>query len=797
MTEQTYTGADIQVLEGLEAVRKRPGMYIGSTGEKGLHHLVQEVLDNSVDEALAGVCTEINVTIHPDNSVTMTDDGRGIPVDVMEEHGKSAAEVVLTVLHAGGKFGGGGYKGSGGLHGVGISVVNALSETLELEIKRDGFVWTQSYVRGEPQGPLSKGEATKETGTKVSFKPDSEVFDTLEFSWEGLMTRLRETAFLTKGLKIVAVDERGEGASETFQFNGGLVDYVKHINNTKEFLHKKVISIQRATDDGEVEIAMQWNSSYSESIFTYANNVNTQGGGTHLSGFRAALSRTVNSYAREKGFLKEKDENLTGDDVREGLAAVITVKLSEPQYEGQTKDKLGNPHIKGLVETIVNQSLAEFFEENPAEAKQICLKVIQAAQARQAARKARDLTRKKSALENSTLPGKLADCTSNDPSQNELFIVEGDSAGGSAKSARDRYFQAILPLRGKIINVEKARINKVLSNQEIQAIITAIGTGIGDDFSIDDARYHRLVVMTDADVDGAHIRTLILTFLFRQAKALIDAGYVYIAAPPLYLVKYGNQEMYLEKESELEDFLIREYIDGVSVTDSGGTETTWSENRWQRFRRDLKEASGWASTLAADQGRSFSEFIRNHRILFEDFASLDDIRKWIEAQGSDDQPDDLEIIEDQSDADKLTIRSIDKTTADSKRVKLTSEVFSTPVVKGLKRATSKLEGICGRPPFTVSMGKNTINAGTYDELRMAIMELTKEGVKLQRFKGLGEMNPEQLWETTMDPEKRVLHQVSIEQAERADEIFSMLMGDAVEPRRQFIEKHAREARIDA
>ncbi|HVP75482.1 MAG TPA: DNA gyrase subunit B, partial [Gaiellaceae bacterium] len=516
MAKTTYTAKDITVLEGLEPVRLRPGMYIGSTGLRGLHHLLYEAVDNSVDEALAGRNDRIEVTLHPDNSITVQDWGSGIPVDLMKDQGLPALTVVLTKLHAGGKFGGEGYKVSGGLHGVGISVVNALSESLHLEISRDGSVWTQDYARGKPAGPLSAATKTQETGTSITFLPDDEIFDETEFDYSVLAERLRETAFLTRGLKIEIADERAAGQSDTFHYEGGIVDFVKHLNENKDALHRKTVYFDGETKDGYVEVAMQWNSSYQESVFSFANNINTHEGGSHLSGFRSALTRTLNAYARGKGLLKEKDENLTGDDVREGLTAVISVKLGDPQFEGQTKTKLGNPPIEGLVKETVNRKLGEFFEENPGEAKRIAGKAVDAARARHAARKARDLTRRKSALENSTLPGKLADCTVRDPALAELFIVEGDSAGGSAKQGRDRNTQAVLPLRGKIINVEKARIDKVLSNQEIQALITAVGTGVREEFDVKEARYHKVVLMTDADVDGAHIRTLLLTFFYRQ-----------------------------------------------------------------------------------------------------------------------------------------------------------------------------------------------------------------------------------------------------------------------------------------
>src|SRR5688572_8829477 len=544
-------------------------MYIGSTGARGLHHLVYEVVDNSVDEAMAGQADHVTVTLHPDNACTVIDNGRGIPVEMHKKEKKPAAEVVMTTLHAGGKFGdGGGYKVSGGLHGVGVSVVNALSDRLHLEVRRDGHIWTQDYSRGKPTSDFKKGPAAKKSGTKITFLPDLEIFEEIGFDFETLAERLRETAFLTRGLKIDLIDERGSGQEVHFHYKGGIVDFVAHLNANKDALHKKTVFFENETDEGRVEVAMQWNSSYQESIFSFANNINTHEGGSHLSGFRAALTRTLNAYARGKGLLKERDDNLTGDDVREGLTAVISVKLADPQFEGQTKTKLGNPGVEGLVKETVNRKLGEFLEENPGEARRILTKAVEAARAREAARKARDLTRRKSALENSTLPGKLADCTVRDPTLAELFIVEGDSAGGSAKQARDRNTQAVLPLRGKIINVEKSRIDKVLANNEIQALITAIGTGVHDEFKIEDARYHKVVLMTDADVDGAHIRTLVLTFLYRQMPDLIEAGYVYIAKPPLYKLKQGSREVWIERESELEELLLRDKLDTFQVMDA-------------------------------------------------------------------------------------------------------------------------------------------------------------------------------------------------------------------------------------
>ncbi|MET0762515.1 MAG: DNA gyrase subunit B, partial [Thermoleophilaceae bacterium] len=616
----TYGAQDITVLEGLEAVRKRPGMYIGSTGLRGLHHLIYEVMDNSVDEALAGEADEVEIVIHPDNSVTVTDNGRGIPVDVMEKENRPAAEVVLTVLHAGGKFGdGGGYKVSGGLHGVGVSVVNALAEWLHLTIWRDGYEHTQSYERGKPMGDLKKGAKTNRRGTSISFLPDMEIFEEIDYDRTVLEQRFREMAFLTKGLKIAFRDERGERFETTFQYDGGIVDFVKYLHSqgTRDPLHKKIVYLEDSSEIGEVEVALQWNDSYQEALLSFANNINTHEGGTHLSGFRSALTRTINAYARQKGELKEKDPNLQGEDIREGLTAIISVKISDPQFEGQTKTKLGNPPVEGFVQAAVNKGLAEFLEESPTDANQIIKKAVQAAQARAAARKARDLTRRKSALENSTLPGKLADCSVRDPALAEIFIVEGDSAGGSAKQGRDRNTQAILPLRGKIINVEKNRIDKVLSNKEIQALITAIGTGIREEFDIAKARYHKVIVMTDADVDGAHIRTLVLTFLYREMPDLIDAGYVYIAKPPLYKIKSGKQDIYLEKESELEEVLLRDKLEKMDVTDRAGSAFSLTHARWQKYGRLLKQYEGWAAALRAEWGHDPITFLEESTILDE------------------------------------------------------------------------------------------------------------------------------------------------------------------------------------
>ena len=790
-TDASYGAEDITVLEGLEAVRKRPGMYIGSTAPRGLHHLVYEVVDNSVDEALAGHCDSVRVVLHPDNSCTVEDDGRGIPVETMAKEGRPAAEVVLTVLHAGGKFGdGGGYKVSGGLHGVGVSVVNALSERLHLEISRDGHVWSQDYERGKPMTELAKGEATGAHGTKITFLPDLEIFEEIEFDFQTLAERLRETAFLTRGLRIELIDERGATNSVVFQYEGGIEDFVRHLNENKDELHRKVIYFEGSEEEGQVELAMQWNSSYQESIFSFANNINTHEGGTHLSGFRAALTRTLNAYGRSKGLLKDKDDNLAGEDVREGLTAVISVKLHDPQFEGQTKTKLGNPPIRGLVEETVNRKLAEYFEENPSDARRIISKAIDASRARDAARKARDLTRRKSALENSTLPGKLADCTVKDPSLAEIFVVEGDSAGGSAKQARDRNTQAVLPLRGKIINVEKSRIDKVLANNEIQALITAIGTGVHDEFDIEGARYHKIVMATDADVDGAHIRTLVLTFLYRQMPALIDAGFVYIAKPPLYRVKQGNQETYLERESELEELLLRDKLEDFELTDASGDSKKLTASRWQAYVRRSKEYEGWGSSLQAEFGHEAIRFLEESNLLDEGVSSVAAAAELMNATAPEGAPFDTEVIA--SSDELLVVKAIERKSGLARTHRLPAELFSHFDYRKFVEVHAALLKQVGRPPFEIELGARRNVALSFQALRGAVLELARHGVQLTRFKGLGEMNAEQLRETTMDPASRTLARVTLEDATAADQIFSMLMGDQVAPRREFIETHAKE-----
>jgi DNA gyrase subunit B len=794
----SYGAKDITVLEGLEAVRKRPGMYIGSTGPRGLHHLVYEVVDNSVDEAIAGHAKRVTVTLHPDNSCTVTDDGRGIPVEKMKKaKNKPAAEVVMTTLHAGGKFGdGGGYKVSGGLHGVGISVVNALSERLDLEIWRDGAVWSQSYERGKPTSKFRKGRALKSTGTTITFWPDPEIFDELEFDFEILSERLRETAFLTRGMKVELVDERGEGRKVEFLYKGGIADFVRHLNESKDPLHRKIIYLDGETKDGQVEVAMQWNSSYQESTFSFANNINTHEGGTHLSGFRSALTRTLNAIAKNRGLLKEKDENLSGDDVREGLTAVVSVKLADPQFEGQTKGKLGNPPIEGLVKEVVNRQLGDFLEEHPADARRILTKAIDAARARDAARKARDLTRRKSALENSMLPGKLADCSVKDPALAELFIVEGDSAGGSAKQGRDRNTQAVLPLRGKIINVEKSRIDKVLSNNEIQALITAIGTGLQEEFKVEDLRYHKIVLMTDADVDGAHIRTLVLTFLYRQMKELIDQGFVYIAKPPLYKVKNGSGEVYVEKESELEELLLADKLEEFEVNDSGkGKPRKLSTRRWQDFNRHLKAVEGWSSTLRAEFGHETIDFISDAQLVGSGAKTMSAAAKLFKAKDPTDAPYETKLVDQKTTG--LVVKGTHRRSGLAREHKLPKALFESQPYKELVDAYAKVVSVMGKPPFTVALGEKEAEAESFSSLRGEILNLAREGVRLSRFKGLGEMNPDQLRETSMDPETRTLQRVSIDEAAASglEQTFSELMGDKVEGRREFIERHARDVRF--
>jgi DNA gyrase subunit B len=791
MAEVSYTAKDITVLEGLEPVRLRPSMYIGSTSARGLHHLVYEVVDNSVDEAMAGRNDRIEVTLHPDNAVTVRDFGSGIPVDVMPDQGLPALTVVLTKLHAGGKFGGRGYKVSGGLHGVGVSIVNALSEWLVAEVRRDGKVYRQEFARGdattemEVVGKVGPGD----TGTTISFLPDQEIFDDVEFSAETLEQRLRETAFLTRGLRIVLVDERADGKTVEFHYEGGIRDFVAYVNEAKDPIHKHIVYFEGASGDGQVEVAMQWNTKYVESVYSFANNINTHEGGTHLSGFNAALTRTLNRFAREQNLLKEKEENLEGEDVREGLVAVLSVKLLHPQFEGQTKTKLGNPRMRGVVEQTVNARLAEFLEEHPEDTRRIIQKAIDAARARQAARKARDLTRRKGAF-GGEMAKKFADCQIRDPELTELFIVEGNSAGGAAKEARDKSNQAILPLRGKIINSEKNRIDKVLSNAEIQLLVQVIGTGIGEEFDLAKLRYHKIVVMTDADVDGAHIRTLVLTFLYRHVPELFDRGHVYIAVPPLYLVRMGGRQSYLEKDSQLEELLVREKFGELQIEARGGEQVRLSEGRYARFLRALAEFEGWSARLRSDFGASAADFVVLHGLVETDAASLDHAAREIAARPSNGyrlQPD--------VDGGRLRVRIEELETSAMSHVFVPVELLESPIYERVRRAYARLGDVLGgRPPFALRLGKHDRLATTFVELRDLALALAKQGIQITRFKGLGEMNAGELWTTTMDPARRMLVRVDVEDAAAADLWFSRLMGDEVEPRREFIEQNALDVR---
>src|SRR3989442_4501627 len=791
MTETDYTAKDIRVLEGLEPVRLRAGMYIGSTGLRGLHHLIYEVVDNSVDEALQGRNDRIEVTLHPDNSVTVSDWGSGIPVDVMKDQGLPALTVVLTKLDAGGKFGGEGYKVSGGLHGVGVSVVNALSEWLIAEVRRDGKVYRQDFARGVPQGGMEiVGEAIN-TGTTITFMPDAEIFEEIEWSTETLSQRLRETAFLTRGLRITLTDERAGGERVEFHYEGGIRDFVKHINEAKDPIHKHIVYFEGENEQGQIEVAMQWNTKYVESVFSFANNINTHEGGSHLSGFNAALTRTLNKYARDKALLKEKEDNLEGEDVREGLAAVISVKLQDPQFEGQTKTKLGNPWVRGFVEQTVNARLVEVLEEKPTDAQQIILKTISAARARQAARKARELTRRKGAF-GGGMAKKFADCQIRDPGLTELFIVEGDSAGGPPKQGGDKSNQAILPPPGKIINSEKNRIGKVLSNTEIQSLVQVIGTGIGEEFDLAKLRYNRVIVMTDADVDGAHLRPLILTFLYRHRPELFDRGHVYIAVPPLYLAKIGGRETYLIKDVQLEELLVREKFPELDIKSREGAQVKLTETRYGRVQRALTEFEGWSARLRSDFGAQPADFVIAHRLVETDAAVPEDVAKLLENAPNNGYA--FSILS--SEPDRVRVKMIEVETSAATDIAVPKELLASPIYEHVRRTYGRLAEIAGGlPPFTLGLGKKRAEAETFEELRDEAINLAKEGVQISRFKGLGEMNHGQLWETTMDPARRVLVRVDVEDASAADLWFSRLMGDQVEPRRDFIEQNATDVRF--
>ncbi len=833
-------GADkIKVLEGLEAVRKRPAMYIGSTGAPGLHHLVYEVVDNSIDEALAGFCDQVNVTLHIDNSVTVVDNGRGIPVD-QHTSGKSAAEVVLTVLHAGGKFDNDSYKVSGGLHGVGISVVNALSETLDLEIWRNGEVYKQSYERGAPTTALDVTGTTKKRGTKVTFKPDTQVFETVELSFDTLAQRLRELAFLNGGVTITIEDER-DGKSHTFLYEGGINSFVQYLNQNKAVVNDKPIHMHGERDGIDVEIALQWNDGYTETVYSFANNINTHEGGTHLSGFRSALTRTINYYAGRNNLAKDlKDANISGDDIREGLTAVVSVKIPRPQFEGQTKTKLGNTEVKGIVEAILNDRLGAFLEENPGVAKRVISKAVDAARAREAARKARDLVRRKGALDSSSLPGKLADCQERDPALCEIYIVEGESAGGSAKQGRDRRFQAILPIKGKILNVEKARFDKMISSDEIKTMIAALGCGIGEeDFDDKKLRYHRIIIMTDADVDGSHIRTLLLTFFYRQMRSLVDSGFVYIAQPPLFRAKRGRSEFFIRDEREMEKWLIRRAAESRVLVLQGGDQIAGADleaklEQLMLFRKLLQIVERRGPTrevvlaLLDREARDKAFFTDREKV-----QALADALSTPSRTGSV-QPDEEHqahslVIEDRSggyprhhriDLDFVTTSEFRALAASHQNVKgirgrmvvKTNASQAADPQEGAQEAgaTANATAIGGAPldeatklsadvksPDISSMPKAAAKARdadvvveTLDELVEFFVAAGKKGFDINRYKGLGEMNPDTLWETTMDPAKRTLLQVRAEDHMEADLMFTTLMGDQVEPRRKFIEDNA-------
>ncbi len=794
-SQSDYKADNIKVLEGLEAVRKRPGMYIGDTAERGLHHLVYEVVDNSIDEALVGHCDQIDVRIHIDNSVTVIDNGRGIPVDMHQTEKKSAAEVVLTKLHAGGKFDKASYKVSGGLHGVGVSVVNALAETLEVEIKRDGKVYQQRYKRGVPQAPLKEIGKSKERGTRVTFRPDTKIFETIEFSFDILSQRLRELAFLNKGVRITIEDERTQKKHELL-YKGGIVSFVEHLNRAKTPIHPHVVYLQGEKEGIEVEIAMQWNDTYSENIFSFANSINTIEGGTHLIGLKSALTRTINNYAIQSGLLKKDEENLQGEDVREGLTAVISVKVPEPQFEGQTKTRLGNSELKGLVEALINEKLASYLAEHPSDAKKIGMKGIEAARVREATRKAKDLARRKGALDSGSLPGKLADCQERDPALSEIFIVEGDSAGGSAKQGRDRRNQAILPLKGKILNVEKARFDKMLSSQEIRLVITALGTGVKEDYDAAKLRYHSIIIMTDADVDGSHIRTLLLTFFYRQMPDLVEKGHLFIAQPPLYKAKRGKQERYLKDEAILEDYLVEIGTENIRVrsTNDGNRLTG------QPLQAFIKKVLRWEKLMAIAARKKRSRAILEAILLEDDFSeeTLKDqktlkklqaqLASYINLVAPEQSPLSCAIEEDpEHDCFKLVCAT--RSNGAGLQTVIDHDFLTSVEYKEIKRLFSELAG-AGLPPYSVENGEQKAKVRSLGELLDHILEGGKKGQYIQRYKGLGEMNPEQLWETTMNPETRVLLQVRVEDAVEADRIFSTLMGDEVEPRREFIQEYA-------
>ncbi|MBN2686142.1 MAG: DNA topoisomerase (ATP-hydrolyzing) subunit B [Pontiellaceae bacterium] len=800
-------GADhITVLEGIAAVRKRPAMYIGDTGSRGYHHCVYEVVDNSIDEALAGYCSNVEVCINEDGSLSVTDDGRGIPVDMHPTEGKPAVTVVMTVLHAGGKFDSDTYKVSGGLHGVGVSCVNALSEWLEVEVKRDGFVHHQRFERGVEVTDLVTIGKTNDTGTKVTFKPDLSIF-THEggFQWDILSARLRELAFLNRGAKITLTED-ATGREEVFMYEGGILEFVQHLNRNKSPMHPDVIYFEREKDDVVVEIAMQYSDAYNETIFSFANNINTIEGGTHLSGFRSALTRTVNAYAKTNKLIKDDKQSMGGDDIREGLTAVISVKIPDPQFEGQTKTKLGNGEVEGIVTQIVNDELGTYFEENPSVARTIIDKAVVAARARLAARKARDLARRKGALESGGLPGKLADCSSRDPARTELFIVEGDSAGGSAKQGREREFQAILPVKGKVINVQKARLDKVLANEEIRTMITAIGTGIGlDDFDIEKARYHKIIIMTDADVDGAHIRTLLLTFFYRQMPQLIEHGYIYIAQPPLYKVTRRKREEYVESDAHLTQILLDLGADGLRLENLDGSELLDTKGLRELLERlvqveeiaDKLRRRGIALndflTYRDEATGNFPQYCVYLNELGDDldlrFALDDYALKAINEEVQHAAEPEVIDAEETEDAEAVAPK---RAICEPRRKELYFSKNLKEIVDALAESGFSIDQLIGaeKPLFNIDDKGAKLEAGSLMELLGLVRGLGRKGMSIQRYKGLGEMNPEQLWETTLDPEKRRMTKVVLEDAVKADEMFTILMGDEVEPRREFIQDNA-------
>lgn len=788
--KSSYNADSIKVLGGIEAVRLRPAMYIGSTGSQGLHHLVNEVVDNSVDEHLAGHCKKIHVSIHTDDSITVLDDGRGIPTDMHPTEGKSAAEVVMTTLHAGGKFDHQNYAISGGLHGVGVSCVNALSIWLRLEIYRDGKMFRQEYSRGEAQTELKTVGPSDKTGTKVHFMPDPEIFEDTTYVYDIIAKRLRELAFLNGGLEISLEDLR-DGNSQTFLFEGGIREYVAFLNRSKEVTHKSIVYFSKTVNHIIVEIALQYNTSYGETIFSYVNNINTIEGGSHLSGFKSALTRTVNSYASEREMLKGLSEPPGGDDIREGLVAVISAKVPNPQFEGQTKTKLGNSDVKGIVEQVVNEKMAEVFDENPDIAKAIVEKAVNAYRAREAARKARDLARRKGALDSGSLPGKLADCTERDPAASELFIVEGDSAGGSAKQGRDRKFQAILPIRGKLLNVEKARFDKMLQSEAIKIIITALGTGIGkDDFNIEKIRYHKIIIMTDADVDGAHIRTLLLTFFFRHMPEVIERGYLYIAQPPLFRAAKGKKVTYVLDEKQFEEFLLTEVTGELALIRPDSTRLSGL-----KLKELIKKLIRYRFLIGKMKKRGILEpiiqLLLRHEIkykyFFEQIEQFDRLFQLIQSQG-------IDIDKHWNSEDNLYEIEF-PATLDMRKTILGWETIGSHEMREMFEMRSYIQPLQNQPLIVEIKGKET-RYETIDEMLEGVFKIAKTGMNVQRYKGLGEMNADQLWETTMDVERRTMLQVKVKDLIEADEVFSLLMGENVAPRKEFIQEFALEANLD-